>query len=199
MTREAKSINVTISSVPFPQAAKKVEKWLEEQIETLKNCWLLAHADDGVIWGKVMDGKLVTAPASPALRGETLQNARLFNQTSEIYLWRDGDGVFQTRSIQDAETPQKELSYFDEDQILWGNSVEATENGFTLLSDGAQGLKHYVPLEVTADGENRPLRLKVRHYLEEDDTGFVRIGFSRLVSLSVDKGKNQQKEEDNHA
>lgn len=189
MTRKLEAGKVTVKPVTFSPQTQKVGEWLEMQVASYgktETFYLLAHADNGVIWGRLSDGKLVTAPVtsfSPALNLKTLQTARLFNSTREIYLWRDGEGGFQSRLIE--EGAGDELAHFDEAQILWGTHAKSTENGFALLSDGAQGLRHFVPLKVEAIGNGRPLRLKLRHYLKEDVTGFVRIAFSRLVDLYV--------------
>jgi CRISPR-associated protein (TIGR03984 family) len=95
------------------------------------------------------------------------------------------------RKPSDGETPTF-VDAIDEGQILWGTDVEEEKGGFTVMRDGAQGLRHAVPLSVTGkfDEQTRPLRLKVRHYLEEDTNGFTRIVASRLVKVeSVQEAK----------
>ncbi len=73
-----------------------------------------------------------------------------------------------------------------EDQVLWGTQGKVQDN-FTLLSDGQQELYHAVPLtNIQFDDPQklkRPVRLKVKHYIEYDDDGLARIGLSRLVDL----------------
>lgn len=186
MTRTIRESNVSIKIFQPSEKISDVREWLEKQTAGYHEpFWLLAHADDGVIWGKVFNGKLVTAPVDfSMLETTTLQNARLFNRAMEIYLWRDGDGIFQARSVQEGAGEPRQ--YFDEEQILWGNHAEK-RGDFTLMSDGLQGLRHCVPLEVEVTKNFRPLRLKVRHYLVEDVTGFVRVAFSRLVDLTSKK------------
>jgi CRISPR-associated protein (TIGR03984 family) len=76
-----------------------------------------------------------------------------------------------------------------ESQILYGTQGKERE-GFTLLSDGSQGLRHAVPLTgITFDkeGKKRPVRLLVHHYITYDDTGIARISLSRLVDLKTQK------------
>ncbi len=77
----------------------------------------------------------------------------------------------------------------DEPHILWGTDTQSLDHGFTLMRDGAQGLRHAVPLEVmgTYDERSRPLRLWIRHYLAEEAHGFTRIVASRLFHLSLEK------------
>jgi CRISPR-associated protein (TIGR03984 family) len=183
MKREIRELTThTISTEPFPEALDPVA-WLREQAEQAEQgTLLLAHADDGVIWGKIVNGALLTMPSNTPLRAETLQQARLFNSAGEYYVWRDGDGKFHARVIMDSEG--EPIECFDEPQILWGDRAEPAEHGFTEMSDGAQGLVHYVPIEVTkARSGKRPLRLVVRHYLKTDEHGFVRVAYSRLVAL----------------
>lgn len=179
-----------------------VKDWLQtqaSQYNQYKLKWLLAHADDGLIWGKVEDnGQLVTSDTvapkvSPRLRRETLQQARLFAEHGELLLWRDGDNQWHARLIRqpaNGETPTFTHA-IDEPQILWGTDPQPLANGFTLMSDGAQGLRHAVPLIVsgTFNEQSRPLRLWVRHYLKEDENGFTRIVASRLVELKEERAK----------
>lgn len=159
--------------------------------------YLLAHADDGVIWGRVTDGSLITShdaavlhdttqgtnytEISPPLREVTLQSARLFNNDCEILLWRD-DSSWRARAIYTANGDQATFyEAIDELQLLWGNQAEAISDTFMLLSDSGQGLRHIAPVAITADA--LPLRLRVRHLISEDETGFARITASRLVTL----------------
>jgi CRISPR-associated protein (TIGR03984 family) len=161
--------------------------WFQEQTSVGDGAWFLAHADDGVIWGQVREGQLFASDSvfpqiSPPLRVTTVQQARLFGQSAEVRVWREGDS-FKACRLQDLQDEEAEA--FDETHILWGTYAEARDQGFTLVADGRQGLRHAVPLEVadTAFGRNRPLRLVVRHYLTYDGDGQVRIALSRLVAL----------------
>lgn len=174
-----------------------VREWLREMAIRHSLRWLLAHADDGVIWGENRDDGLVishdvTPGISPPLRVATLRQARLFSATGELQLWRDDD-EWKACLIRVPRTdePATFTESIDETQILWGGTARQLENRFTLLSDGGQGLRHTVPLtiEERADGD-RPLRLHVRHYLGEDDLGFVTIVASRLVDLSIISSRN---------
>ncbi len=164
--------------------------WLVQQAGN-SECYLLAHADDGLIWGKVEKGVLTTshdaargtpyAEVSPPLREVTLQSARLFNNDCEILLWRD-DSSWRARAIYTANGDQATFyEAIDERQLLWGNQAEAISDTFTLLSDSGQGLRHIAPVAISADA--LPLRLRVRHLISEDKTGFARITASRLVTL----------------
>ena len=77
--------------------------WLTAQATDYRLAYLLAHAEDGVIWGAFRDGHLVTAdehikgplgPRSlplPRLRLDRLQQCRAFGRDAELLLWRDGN------------------------------------------------------------------------------------------------------------
>jgi CRISPR-associated protein (TIGR03984 family) len=145
------------------------------------------------------DGRLMTSheagrgnaeaeAACPALRAATLQQARLFAPHAEMLLWRDGDNAWHARLIRDLPSDESTAAAawhdaFDEPQLLWGTHGRHLPGGFTLLADGAQGLRHAVPmaLPLGLGGAATPPRLVVRHYLNTD--GFARVVASRLVGL----------------
>lgn len=153
---------------------------------------LLAHAEDGVIWGQVQDGLIATPSTNlhqqAVLRPVSLLAARLFDKDSEIYLWRTDENQWRARRLTDSQGETCE--YLDETQVLWGTEVEDSEVinpvhaiGFSRVAEGVQGLRHAVPLLLPKGkwSENR-LRLGVRHYLQNDD-GWRRINMSRLTGL----------------
>jgi CRISPR-associated protein (TIGR03984 family) len=167
--------------------------WFQKQPNVGDKIWFLAHADDGIIWGQINNGTLITSASafhriSPLLRTITLQQARIFGEKAEVRVWRNRSG-FQACRLEDRQDNDDEA--FDETTILWGNIAEAKKNGFTLLSDGQQGLRHAVPIDVpdsafgTGPKKLRPLRLKFRHYLTYDRDGQARISLSRLVNVYV--------------
>jgi len=174
-------------------------KWLERKAAAYGLKYLLAYADDGVIWGVIEDGKLFisseAAPSiSPRLRAQTLQECRLFSEEGgELYLWRT-DGGWRARHTEDKES--SEARVLDENYVLWGDHVDSIrpqDDRFTVVTDGVQGLRHAVPLrldETILPGGKRPLRLTVRHYLEErEETGQLFIAYSRLVKLWILEGE----------
>jgi len=163
----------------------KPAEWLAAQAHHYGLRYLLAHADDGVIWGRIDADGLHTshkiAPTSPPLRASTLQQARLFGPVGELLIWREGDS-WRARHVTDA--PDNDNDYIDEAQILWGDTVEDGKDGFTLLRDGSQGMRHAPPIVVSAEQlEHRKLRLCVRHYITENNDSEASITLSRLVRL----------------
>lgn len=174
---------------------KTLVSWLEEQAKEWKLNYLLAHAEDGVIWGRFDNNQLTTAEKVfhksdfkvdfPMLRLLTLQQCRVFGQKGEVLLWRTGE-TWRSRLVQD----NPEVDKIPERQILWGTHGEKRGN-FTLLWDGSQGLKHAVPFnEIELGDRNKlinPVRLLVHHYIDYDDSGVARIHLSRLVDLTIEK------------
>lgn len=154
------------------------------------------------------------AAFAPSVRGRLvpaqLESCHLFGPDGELFVWRDDDGL-HARLYRDrpaagngpseeneeikAEAGSEACDYFDEPQLLWGTQAEPAgeQGGFTLVSDGVQGLRHAVPLTQIpfdpwdAAQKQRPLRLWVRHYLGRDpQDGTVTIAGSRLLRLDVE-------------
>jgi hypothetical protein len=66
-------------------------------------------------------------------------------------------------------------------------------DGFIQVVEGAQGIVHAPPIAYPPTGAPEPrrrARLHVRHYLEADEAGVVRIARSRLVALIGPEGAN---------
>src|SRR5690606_1647112 len=83
---------------------------------------LLVHADDGVIWGYVDQGKLIlsndaNSRVSPELRLDTLQHLWLFDASSQLHLWTSGKD-WQARRV--TEIKADNCAAFDENHLLWG-------------------------------------------------------------------------------
>jgi CRISPR-associated protein (TIGR03984 family) len=186
---------------------KNPAEWLLEQAHEYSLKWLLAHADDGVIWGRADSDRLVTSHEAarnythrrnvcPPLRIETLQQARLFAPHAELLLWREGSneetwhaGLIRDAQNSDESAKARWTDAFDEAQMLWGTHGESLSDDFTLLRDGSQGLRHAVPLplQLAADGKPNPPRLVVRHYICRE--GLARVVASRLVNLKEESMK----------
>jgi len=166
-----------------------VSAWLESQMSD-KRPTLLAFADDGVIWGCLVNKKLVTGPNQPELRGSTLQQAFVFGQEDEIRLFHDELGNWKTSHVADAG------DVIVESQILWGNQNEGDlQNGFLQVSEFRKGIPNqYLPVGRPI-GNDECVRLEVRHLIEYDEkTGEARIAISRLAGLKVDKRDIGKKE-----
>jgi len=173
-------IETTVNGQPVAD----LQKWLEAQASEHGLSYLLAHADDGVIWGRFAEnGELdisgkVFREVEVQLRAKTLQQARLFGPAGEVLLWRVEGGFLSNNLLDGAETPENAL---EEQHYLWGVGQEIEkERQFTLMEDGQQGLWHAVPRVITSQ---QRAALKVRHYVAYDEQDQAYITCSRLVDL----------------
>ena len=189
-----------------------LKDWLCAQDGAFK--WLLAHSEAGVTWGactppdpNIPNHKrtLLTSKYADAkpLTLNGLWQVRLFGPTAELLTWRDGDGAWQavntsdTGDTSDGPAPGDALAnydgHYDEAHMLWGDRAVLSKDDapFTIMTDGAQGLQHIVPLPVTIQTQDddqsdaRPLRLIVRHYLTLDAQQGWQVVASRLVDLQA--------------
>jgi CRISPR-associated protein (TIGR03984 family) len=150
--------------------------WLTARASELGTPYLLAFADDGVIWGALKEGVLLTRGVQ--LVSKTLRAARLFGRQRELALWREGDG-FAAHLTDDEARPPAEEDVISETYWLWG-AAESTGKEFTPMVEGLQGLRHMPPIEL---GAKQGAGLTVRHYIAEDDQGAAFIAYSRLTGL----------------
>jgi len=183
MKREINTGQYHVQAPPVPaNFESEPAPTLAEQARAYGLRWLLAHADDGVIWGELRtDGLHLSGDAfpefSPPLRAVTLQQARLFGSQAELLLWKDETG-WRARLIRDGAGESGE--YYDETHLLWGDKAEQQQDGFVLVRQGAEGLRHAPPLPQEA---RLPACLQVRHYLAYDPDGQAYITCSRLVTI----------------
>lgn len=170
-----------------------LEEWMVTKAKDYSLTTLLAFLDDGVVWGKFDAGGWITSDRAgvglPKLRLAALQELRLFGPECEVLLYRVEEGEFHLRMIEDKPSEKPDYTeYFDELQFLWGTNSKPGENGFTILTEGNQGLLHAVPLAVTLkDDQGRHPRLRVRHYLNPASEPLAQVSASRCVSLELDK------------
>lgn len=185
MKSQIKRRKCTIEPVTFPpDLHQDFSAWLSQQFQEYNLRWLLAHADDGIIWGEMRQNELHLSSnpfheVSPYLRYITLKEARLFNENAELHLWSD-DKTWKGILIK--EEDGSEAACYDESYLLWGNKKGKTEDGFTLVYQGNEGLYHAPPV-IIDDGVQFRVNIKVRHFLDYDSDGQAYIAFSRLVSL----------------
>lgn len=175
-----------------------VREWLVEQIQIKDEefTYLLAFADDGVIWGHTDGDKLVIAHEAcqkedkrnyAQLRGKTLQQAHLFGEYAEVRIFRDETGKWQALLITD------EGEVITESQILWGDKLAKEDQPvspkFTKLLADRKGIPSQIlPIEREKYAEGKYVRLEVHHMVDFDkDTGEAYIKLSRLAGLSVEE------------
>ncbi len=149
--------------------------------------YLLSHHDDGVVWGRFVAGKWKLSAerfdVSPSFVSTTLQECRVFGNSAELLVWRNVDNHLQA-SLLIEDGSGDTYPYFEQKQLLWGDDQSASpQDGFTLLSEGSQGLCHAVPFAVNLKKKQR-VALTVRHYIDYDnDQAYVK--WSRLTTLGV--------------
>lgn len=172
-----------IKSDVQPPKAGELKDWITAQLKNYGPT-LLAFADDGVIWGKLAEGRLVLAPEAPALREATLQQAFVFGLECEVRLFKDELGVWKTLRVVDGDDPALVIK---ESQVLWGDKVEKpVKDGFSYAAEYRAGIAgQWLPVERAFDAKECA-RLSVYHLVEVDEeTGEARIALSRLAGLSV--------------
>ena len=186
MTNNAQKWQIELlKEADFQTFASNPRQWFADQSQARGLTLFLAHHDDGVIWGKVKKGQLklsgeVFAEVTVELRASTLQQARLFGPAGELLVWPGEQGAWYGRYLSDANITQDDI--LEENHRLWGEASDppGPKDGFTLMQDGIQGLRHAPPLKL-ARGERATL--KVRHFLKYDDQGQAYIALSQLVTL----------------
>jgi CRISPR-associated protein (TIGR03984 family) len=108
---------------------------------------------------------------------------RLFGPLAELLVWREGSHC-QARLIRDDAGELQE--FLDEAHLLWGNTAEQKKDGFVLLREGKEGLRHAPPLNYAGplpESLKDRAFLKVRHYVAYDEDGQAYVVYSRLVTI----------------
>ena len=189
---EIKQIGCSIQVTVPVDFNDDIKTWLEQQANTNNLRWLLAHADDGVIWGEVRNDNLhlSTHLSGPELRAKTLQMVRMFGEAGELYLWKSTND-WSARLVLEGEGDTKQ--YYDETQLLWGTHVDKIEDGFVLLYHGAEGLRHALPMQLLEGKLELQPVLNVRHFVNYDDDGQAYVEFSRLISIGLLNKKRRSK------
>ena len=178
-----------------PPTNENVREWLAEQMKENKLTFLLAFADDGVIWGRMDKDSLIIAHETSQkedkknyteLRGKTLQQAHVFGEKIEVRLFRDEMGEWKALKIEDeGET------IITENQVLWGDKLDEdeyqpTDTGFMRLLAERKGIPpQTIPWDKKDFGKEKCVRLEVRHTVKYNEDGEAYIEFSRLAGLTV--------------
>ena len=159
--------------------------------------WALIHCSDGVCWGYFRDGWHLGCHAfpgySPHIEEYNLMDLRIFGARAEILIWRN-EGVMAGRLLRDVDhvVEGSSLKPADETRVLVGDRLlDGPRDSFSRVGIAA-GQEQVVPL-ACANGDFRagrwPLRLKVRHYFEQDHkSGALRVAATRLVDLYKENG-----------
>jgi CRISPR-associated protein (TIGR03984 family) len=150
------------------------------------DAWVLGHAFDGVLWGILREGKLVTPPEElgpPVLRAETLLDLRIFDPTEELRVWRV-EGRLEACVVREAASGEPFQAKQDRAYALLGSHRAGVRRGAFVELRGPAGQRHTPP------GDRlRPERLEVRHYLRADpETGLLAMAEHRLLNVAEEDG-----------
>lgn len=173
-------------SIGDTQEVTDLKDELQKEIGNGKYRYLLAHLDDGVIWGRVegktlhLSSQVFPEVSSKKLDAKKLWELRLFGNEAEWHVWR-ADGKLFSCLVKDGKGDA--ATSFDEEYILWGTVPDgAPQNGFQLVAESNLGILHTPPAEIKK-GERHNLRLIARHYVAHDECGAAYVKLSRLVDL----------------
>ena len=148
--------------------------------------YLLSYHDDGVIWGAYKYGSLSLSSdlieESPLFRAISLKTCRMFGDDAELMVSDSGELGLQAFLL--AEGSGDLHRYYEEQQLLWGDRVDECVDGFSILSEGSQGLRHAVPVHNLELGPTERVAVQVRHYIGyRDSQAYTK--WSRLVDLKI--------------
>lgn len=143
---------------------------------------ILGHAFDGVLWGLVCSGRVVTPEGGALLRAGTLLDLRVFNEARELRVWR-GESALLACEVRESSEGGLELAAFQERDylLLSGPKKAAIEGDFARL-EGRAGQTHTPPL---IEGR-APAKIRVRHYLRQNEQGMLQMAEHRILSLRGD-------------
>jgi len=165
-------------------SAGDLRSWLT-RVWPFGAAWLLARADDGVIWGMIANGELrVGGDERPGevrpLRRETVQDLKVFSPEGELRLWRR-DAELRAALVTTADAPPGQHFVTAEDRSfpLLGSPDNGQQPGSFSRYRGGAGQQHFVPVF-----DLPPLWLDARFYYAATDSGVLRMFEYRLLSLS---------------
>ncbi|MBI4492004.1 MAG: hypothetical protein HY690_04355 [Chloroflexi bacterium] len=173
-------------TLEVPTEDGDLEAWLRAQEKAPRRAWIVAQLEPGVGWGTLIDGAVRFDPrlGGDGLPLESVLEARVFDQTTELLLWRGADARLRGRWRTDGRG--EPVLAMDEDWYLWGTRAKPEEDGWMCLSED-RGTMLRLPL-APADAAP-PLRVVVRHYLKTDDLGMPSFEETRFVALKRADGK----------
>lgn len=165
------------------------------QVQQHRCGWWLAHSDDGLVWGRNINGVWHCSAEesfggfSVGLSEDNLQTLRVFGEEAELMVWRR-NGNWKGRVLQDGDNVPPTFQPICEDQVLFGQfeDADSAQQGglFSLQRDG--GTRQVVLPIGTPEERALPLigqewRLRVKHHVEQEASGAMRVVGSRLVKV----------------
>lgn len=123
------------------------------------------------------------------LGSEHVLKMRVFNELSELHIWRSGNS-FGYRYICDGAKEGQEAEYIDAEQVMLGNYFSQSEdnNEFYMVTEKRRGIKYLVPAQIFADFDETKewrLVLNTRNYIGYNAVGQAGFVDCRFVSLEL--------------
>jgi len=138
------------------------------------------YLDYGIRFAKWHDRILEFAAASTSVEFSFLQLARIFDQNSELKIWRSDEGLGYRWRV---DEQGQDCFAIDARQNLWGTKVDHQElpAGWTKLKED-RGTELIVPLEIQT-AVALPAYIKTRNYIGEMANGQATYVDCRFVAL----------------
>ena len=142
---------------------KSVSDIIKEINNRMKDGFIVAYFDNGVLIGKFKNGSF-TFYNNLSIKDEQryIQRIRVFNEKEELLIWRTEQG-FKGRYRKDGDGTEHHV--IDAKQILWGTKVEKLSDDFIKIYED-RGTELILPLSGIATlDEKRRIALKTRNYI----------------------------------
>jgi hypothetical protein len=146
--------------------------------------WLLAHCDAGLVWGYWDDGWLLSSGLfdnSPPLEGASLQQLRLFSREAEVWL---GPRALRGRWLSDLKSYPEAMAPLEEIRLLaipTGSPLQ--QELFSRVRDRSGRGVILPPIRNGGNWVAGASKLRIKHYLEKEPSGALRIAASRLLEV----------------
>lgn len=177
---EAKDMDSKLNNDAFIQKIKEFD-------EGYIVCWL----DYAVLFGIIKNGEIKFYNNELPDFNKYLQKLRVFNDQSELYIWRSGD-KFKFRYREDGVSNEdgEKVEYIDADQVMYGSKFNPKDE-FIEVSE-KRGIRYKVPRELIGnysaedlDNNKKRLVLHTRNYIGYNEIGQAGFIDSRFLRISV--------------
>lgn len=170
------TIPTSSESLQFPvdRLEEKILSFFEDQ-EAFALVWKVHE----VIAGKIVQNQCLFYQST--LQPEFVQEARIFNETSELYLLRQED-IFVARFRKDGEGEKTDV--YDERHFVNGH-VQNWHNGWLKIAEENRGFLLFLPASVPVTGK---VCYTARNYYCCDDDGQLCFKDARLCGFCKPDG-----------
>lgn len=128
----------------------------------LNNSLFIAYMYGGITIGKFDNGKFTCSKGEFIMDSEQLLRMRIFNENSELHIFRTASGLKYRLRIDDIESIEVLTEYIEADQVLFGTITEEPKEGYTKLTED-RGTEIVLPFEFKIGKNANPIeRVKIR-------------------------------------